>query len=60
MQRRDYLGMDLLGPEVDFVKLAQAFGVEAVRVVGPDDFAEQLRKSLHSDAPSLIDVPISR
>lgn len=53
-------GMNLTGPEVDFVGLAKAFGVEAVRLTEPDAVSDAVRASLAGDAPLLIDVPIAR
>ncbi len=55
-----FLGMDLVEPEIDFVALAKSLGVEAVRVSEPDELAERLKESLASDAPRLLDVPLSR
>ncbi len=40
----------------DFVQLAQAFGVWAVRVEGEDALEEALRKALASGRPALVEV----
>jgi benzoylformate decarboxylase len=56
----EFEGMDLVDPEVDFVKLAQSLGVDACRVTEPEELSEALRSSLDGDRPMLIDVPISR
>lgn len=53
-------GVDLIQPEVDFVGLARSFGVEAHRVVEPDEFSNRLRDSLDGDRPQLLEVPIER
>jgi benzoylformate decarboxylase len=53
-------GMNITSPEVDYVALARAFGVDAVRVSEPDELTDCLRESLASDGPRLIDVPIAR
>ena len=53
-------GMNLVGPEVDFVGLAKAFGVEAHRVSEPDQLGDVVRESLAAGKPRLIDVPIAR
>jgi benzoylformate decarboxylase len=56
----EFEGMDLVDPEVDFIKLAQSLGVDACRVTEPEELSEALRSSLDGDRPMLIDVPISR
>ena len=60
MAQGKYLGMDLTDPEVDFVALAQSFGVHAHRVTEPDELAQRLKESLERDQPSLLDVAVER
>lgn len=60
MAKGNHLGMDLAGPEVDFVGLARSFGVEAHRVTEPDELSDRLRAALAGDGPVLFDVPIER
>lgn len=55
-----YLGMDLSGPEVDFVGLAQSLGVSAQRVTDPDELTSLVGHSLQGTEPRLFDVPIQR
>ena len=56
-----FVGMDLSGPEIDMVGLAQSLGVYAERVGEPDVLAEKVRESLATnDRPRLFDVPIER
>jgi benzoylformate decarboxylase len=56
-----FVGMDLTGPEIDMVALAQSFGVAAERVGEPDELAEKVARSLSAtDGPRLFDVPIQR
>lgn len=55
-----YVGLDIAEPEIDFVSLAQSFGVDAQRVTEPDQLASVLTESLASSKPRLIDVPIQR
>jgi benzoylformate decarboxylase len=56
-----FVGMDLNGPEIDMVGLAQSLGVHAERVGEPDVLAEKVRESLAAnDRPRLFDVPIER
>jgi benzoylformate decarboxylase len=53
-------GFDLVGPEIDYVGLATAFGVEAHRISEPDELADAVSAGFKRDKPLLIDVPISR
>jgi benzoylformate decarboxylase len=55
-----FLGMDITGPEVDFLSLARSFGVAAERVCEPDELSERIAHSLSSDRPQLIEVSIAR
>jgi benzoylformate decarboxylase len=60
-QAGQFVGMDLRGPEIDMVGLAQSLGVQAERVREPDELAEKVRESLSTpDGPRLFDVPIAR
>jgi len=54
------IGLDLVGPEIDLVQLAQALGVEACRISEPDELSDRVESSLRADRPLLIDVPIAR
>jgi acetolactate synthase I/II/III large subunit len=49
---------DLVNP--DFVKLAESFGVRAVRVTSPQAFRPALEKALAHGGPYLIDVEIPK
>ena len=42
----------------DFVKLADAYGAEGVRVQTYDEFRTAVRRAVASDLPTVIDVPI--
>lgn len=55
-----YEGLDLVGPEVDLVKVAEGFGVQAMRVSEPDELCDAVKAGWRGDRPLLIDVPISR
>jgi benzoylformate decarboxylase len=56
----NYLAMDLVEPEVDFVGLARSFGVRAYRVAEPDELSDRLRDAPDRGEPVLLDVPIER
>jgi acetolactate synthase I/II/III large subunit len=49
---------DLVNP--DFVKLAESFGVGAVRVTSPDAFRPALERALANGGPYLIDIEVPR
>ena len=49
-------GMDL--PGIDYCAIAQGYGVRAVRIASRDELAAALVRSVASDSPSLIEVPI--
>ena len=56
---RRYSSTDL-GEFPDFVKLAEAYGVEGVRTDDPEELKSILRRAVRADQPIIIDVPISR
>ncbi|WP_051663244.1 thiamine pyrophosphate-binding protein [Alicyclobacillus macrosporangiidus] len=58
-RRGVYPGMDLL-PEVDFVAVAQAFGVPGVRLDDPDAVRPVLSEALAADGPVLVDIALDR
>ncbi len=47
-----------LGEVPDFVKLAEAFGVNAERVERPGEMRETLKNAINSGEPTLIDITI--
>ena len=51
------IGSDLRNP--DFMKFADSFGVDSVRVETPEKLTAAVRKSLDKNAPALIEVPCS-
>ncbi|HTU18083.1 MAG TPA: thiamine pyrophosphate-binding protein [Gemmataceae bacterium] len=60
MAARQYLAMDLVQPEIDFVDLARSLGVEARRITEPEELSDCVRVSLAGDRPRLFDVAITR
>lgn len=48
-------GLDLPGP--DFVRLAESFGVAAVRAEGPQELEGALREAVAAGRPRLVEVP---
>jgi acetolactate synthase-1/2/3 large subunit len=47
-------------PPVEFVKIANAYGIEGVKVESPDEVMPALRASLDCDGPFVIDFRIER
>jgi benzoylformate decarboxylase len=58
--RGRFLGMDITNPEIDFVSLAQSFGIRAERITEPDQLSDLVRQSLAGNEPRLFDIQISR
>ena len=57
--KNNFIGMDFHDPEVDFVGLAQSFGLKTWRVTESDDLASALRQGFGDNSgPHLIDVMI--
>jgi acetolactate synthase I/II/III large subunit len=52
------IGSELRNP--DFLKLAESFGMAAVRVASPAGLKRELEKALGREAPALIEVTIER
>jgi benzoylformate decarboxylase len=59
-RRGQFVGMDITGPEVDFVALSESLGVAAQRVTEPDALSDLVNESLRGDRPRLFDVQITR
>lgn len=53
-----YIGSELLNP--DFVKYAESFGVEGIRVNTPTALRNALEKAFAADRPVLIEVEVPR
>lgn len=49
-----------LGPDVDFVKLADAYGIPAVRITREEEMEEALQKALDRRGPFLIECVIHK
>jgi benzoylformate decarboxylase len=56
MQVRNVPGLDL--PGIDFVRLAEGLGCDAVRVSQSSQLAPALKRGLAHDGVSLIDVMV--
>jgi benzoylformate decarboxylase len=56
---KEYPGLDLDEPAVDFVALAQSMGVTSVRVEKADEVSDAARAAYDSSGPRLIELPIA-
>ncbi|HVL56553.1 MAG TPA: thiamine pyrophosphate-dependent enzyme, partial [Burkholderiaceae bacterium] len=54
--RAHFDGMSIRDPTVDFVAIAQGFGVSAQRIGAPGELGDALRAAFRSGAPRLIEV----
>jgi benzoylformate decarboxylase len=59
-KRGVYPGMDLVDPEIDYVALARALGVKALRVDAPASVRDALADCLAHPGPALVDVAVDR
>jgi benzoylformate decarboxylase len=59
-EQQKFEGVDLVGPELDYLPLAKGFGVEAHRITEPAELAERVSAAFKGDKPVLFDVPIAR
>jgi benzoylformate decarboxylase len=56
--KKGYPFLDLTDPDIDFVDLAQGFGVPARRVIAPEELGPAIREAFAKSGPVLLDVPI--
>ena len=52
------VGSELRNP--DFLKLAEAYGIDGVRAEGPDELKAELARAISKDEPALIEVPVGQ
>jgi len=51
-------GLDIVSPEIDYVRLAESLGVSACRASEPDELSDLVGRSLAGDRPRLIEVSV--
>ncbi len=56
----NFIGMDFVEPEIDFVGLAQSMGMAAERITEPAAVRPALEAAMASDGPALLDVMVDR
>jgi benzoylformate decarboxylase len=54
------IGAELVGPDINFARLAETFGIFGQRVERPDAIESALKRSLDQSGPALVDVVISQ
>ncbi|HXG50946.1 MAG TPA: thiamine pyrophosphate-binding protein [candidate division Zixibacteria bacterium] len=54
------LGAELVGPEINFARLAETFGIFGQRVEEPDAVEPAVKRALEQPGPALIDVVVSQ
>lgn len=59
MAKQNYVAMDITHPRIDYIQLAQSFGVPAQRIAEPDDLKKHLQYALSCNHPMLLEVEIS-
>jgi benzoylformate decarboxylase len=59
-EQKHFEGVDLVGPELDYLSLAKGFGVEAHRITEPAELADRVSTAFRGNKPILFDVPIAR
>jgi benzoylformate decarboxylase len=54
------LGAELIGPDINFARMADTFGIFGQRVEQPDAIEPAIKRAMEQSGPALIDVVISQ
>jgi len=54
------MGAEISGPEINFARLAETFGIFGERVEHPETIEAALKRALEQNGPALVDVVISQ
>jgi benzoylformate decarboxylase len=54
------MGAEIAGPEINFARLAETFGIFGERVDHPDAIEPALKRALEQNGPALVDVVIAQ
>lgn len=54
------MGAELVGPEINFARLSETFGIYGQRVEEPDAIEASLKRALDQNGPALLDVVIAQ
>jgi len=55
----EFTGMDIREPDVDFLAMAKAYGMESRRITEPQDIAPALREAYATGRPNLVDIRVA-
>lgn len=55
---REFVGLDLTEPDIDFVRIAEGYGVPAQRVASPVDLRDAVRAAATLTGPRLLEVSV--
>ena len=54
------MGAELVGPDIDFARLAQTFGIFGQRVEQPEAIEPAIKRAMEQSGPALVDVVIAQ
>lgn len=54
------MGAEITGPEINFARLAETFGIHGERVEHPDAVEPALKRALEQNGPALLDIVIAQ
>lgn len=54
------MGADLVGPDLNFSRLAECFGIFGQRVERPEEMEPALQRALEENGPAVVDVVVSQ
>jgi pyruvate dehydrogenase (quinone) len=54
------MGAELVGPEINFARIADTFGIFGQRVEQPDAIEPALKRAVEHHGPTLVDVVIGQ
>ena len=54
------MGAEITGPDLNFARLAETFGIHGQRVEQPDAIEPALKRALEQNGPALVDVVMKR
>jgi thiamine pyrophosphate-dependent acetolactate synthase large subunit-like protein len=54
------MGAELVGPEINFARLAETFGIFGQRVEQPEAIEPALKRALEQSGPAVLDVVINQ
>lgn len=55
-----HMGAEITGPDINFARLAETFGIHGERVEHPEAIEAALKRALDQNGPALVDVVISQ